>query len=242
MVSGSNKVSLSHKEPKRTSTAIGNILLYTNVANEIGMAQGWSAAQIEALCEDMLVAIRNRSLQTRNKLTGIPNKEPLDTPWHLVHPDDVNEWLERQGLDYRWVSPNIRIPAVGVESVVSLGSVTVETSPLRLPIVAEPAVGAPVIQRNMASVPSQQHSTKTQRRDSITPVIELAQKGCRDPQDTAEVWAALQVLANNKHPPLLRTEDNGIAYLYGDGVKIFTRDALDKRLHPEKRGKPGKRR
>lgn len=83
-----------------------------------------------------------------------------------------------------------------------------------------------------ASVPN---VTKT-RRDSLTPVIELAQKQCSNSQDTAEVWGVLMTLANKQHPPLIRTEGNGIDYLFKDSVKTFTRDALNKRLHPEKRG------
>jgi hypothetical protein len=85
------------------------------------------------------------------------------------------------------------------------------------------------------------HSTKP-RRNVLTPVIELAKHQCLNPADTAEVWAALLVLANCKHPPLIRTEEKGIEYLSGDGLKTFTRDALNKRIHPTKRGKPGKRR
>lgn len=73
------------------------------------------------------------------------------------------------------------------------------------------------------------HSTKA-RRDTLTPVIEFAQTQCINPQDTAEVWGKLQVMANDKHPPFLRTADGGLDYLYRDTVKVFTRDALGKRL------------
>jgi len=53
MTSGSHKVSASNK--KHALTAIGNIFLFTDVANEIGRAYGWSTAQIEKLpCPDFL--------------------------------------------------------------------------------------------------------------------------------------------------------------------------------------------
>jgi hypothetical protein len=86
------------------------------------------------------------------------------------------------------------------------------------------------------------HSTKTARRDTLTPVIELAQKQCRNPTDTAEVWAALLVLAEKKTGPLIGATEDGLQYLKSGVVAYLNREALDKRLHPEKRGKPGKRR
>ena len=242
MGSGSNKVSANDKP--HTFTAIDNIFPYTQVAREIGEAQGWDELAIQALTVRMLEAITSRSprLLTRGRLTGLPNREPSEVVLHLVHPDDVNEWLKGQGLGYRWVSPNIRIPAFCVESVVSLGSGTVGTSQLRLPIVAEPAVGARVIQRDTVSVPSQQHSTKTARRDSIAPVIDLAKSKCHNQQDTAEVWAQMEVLAQEEKPPFQGSMAEGLKYTKKGEVHYFTRDALDKRLHPEKRGTPAKRR
>ena len=74
------------------------------------------------------------------------------------------------------------------------------------------------------------HSTKA-RRDALTPVIELAQKECRNPQDTAEVWAVLLVLAEKKHAPLRGATEDGLQYLKGGVAAIFNRDALRKRLY-----------
>lgn len=73
------------------------------------------------------------------------------------------------------------------------------------------------------------HSTKA-RRDALTPVIELAQEKCRNPKDTAEVWAALAVLAEKKHPPLLGATEDGLQYLNSGAAAIFKRDSLRKRL------------
>ena len=74
------------------------------------------------------------------------------------------------------------------------------------------------------------HLTKT-RRDVLTPVIELAQKQCRNHQDDAEVWGQLQALANNKHPPLIGATEDGVQYLKKGLADFFTRDALRKRLN-----------
>ncbi len=73
------------------------------------------------------------------------------------------------------------------------------------------------------------HSTKT-RRDSLTPVIEQAQRQCSDPQDTAAVWAALLVLAEMKTAPLIGATEDGLQYLKNGTAASLNRDALRKRL------------
>lgn len=81
------------------------------------------------------------------------------------------------------------------------------------------------------------HSTKPARRDTLDPVIEHAQGRCKDPQDTAQVWAQLQRLAQDEHAPLLAATHEGLKYTKNGDAAYFTRDALDKRLHPERRAK-----
>lgn len=73
------------------------------------------------------------------------------------------------------------------------------------------------------------HSTRA-RRNTLTPVIELAQAQCRNPKDTAEVWAALQVLAEKKHPPLIGGTEDGLQYYEAGEAAIFKRKSLGKRL------------
>lgn len=73
------------------------------------------------------------------------------------------------------------------------------------------------------------HSTKT-RRDSLTPVIELAQKQCKNQNDTAEVWAALLVLAEKKTGLLIGATEDGLQYLKDGTAANFNREALRKRL------------
>lgn len=73
------------------------------------------------------------------------------------------------------------------------------------------------------------HSTKT-RRNTLTPVIEQAQKQCIDPQDTAAVWAALLVLAEKKTAPLIGATEDGLQYLKNGAAASFTRNALRQRL------------
>lgn len=73
------------------------------------------------------------------------------------------------------------------------------------------------------------HSIKT-RRDALTPVIEFAQGQCRDPRDTAEVWAVLQVLAEKKTAPLIGATEEGLQYLKNGNAANFNRESLRKRL------------
>ena len=73
-------------------------------------------------------------------------------------------------------------------------------------------------------------TTKDRRRDTLTPVIELAQSQCRNRQDTAEVWGRLQVLAESKSPPLIGATEDGLQYLKNGVAAIFKRDDLGKRL------------
>jgi len=94
----------------------------------------------------------------------------------------------------------------------------------------EPApAGAAAVVRHLTN--------EAQRRDILDPVIELAQSKCHDPTDTAQVLAQLQVLAHEEHPPLLASTTDGIKYTKMGEPAYLTRDALNKRLHPEKRQK-----
>ena len=83
------------------------------------------------------------------------------------------------------------------------------------------------------------HLTKT-RRDTLTPVIEFAMSKCRQASDTAEVWAQLQQLAAEKHPPLIGQVEEGLQYRLSGEVKYFTKHALDGRLQRSKKKGPTK--
>ena len=74
------------------------------------------------------------------------------------------------------------------------------------------------------------NSTIKPRRNTLTPVIELAQKQCSGPNDTSEVWAALMVLAEKKHAPLLGATEEGLQYLENGATAYFSKRSLRKRL------------
>ncbi len=169
---------------------------------------------------------------------------------------DVVEWLKFLKLDANIFAAKYCVnDAVITAGTVEAGTVVV---PAREPVwyrrsvapvaVIAPAVALPdapvvgVSTSKPAASGTVTHSTKAPRRYTLTPVIELAQSKCRNPTDTAEVWAQLLVLAENRTAPLIGATDEGLQYLDKGTAAIFTRDALNKKLHPEKRGAPGKRR
>ncbi len=80
------------------------------------------------------------------------------------------------------------------------------------------------------SLHTQRNSTIKKRRNTLTPVIELAQKQCSDPNDTSEVWAAMLVLAEKKHAPLLGATEQGLQYLNEGTAAFFSKRSLRKRL------------
>lgn len=103
--------------------------------------------------------------------------------------------------------------------------VLMQSAPAKSTTTAAP----PVVASDCNALPVFGHSTKT-RRNGLTPVIEQAQRACKDRTDTAEVWATLQVLAEKKTPPLIGATEAGLQYLKHGCAEIFTRDALRKRL------------
>ena len=120
--------------PPSTLTTINGIFPYTQAAREIGEAQGWPECVTAAFTGRMLEAILGQppALLTRGRLTGLRNRQPSEVVLHLVHPDDVNEWLESSGLDYRWLNPNVNTPdihevAAGEAPTAPLNNKTAET-------------------------------------------------------------------------------------------------------------------
>ena len=93
------------------------------------------------------------------------------------------------------------------------------------------ATPAPVVAASDGPAPPRTVTNSTKaRRDTLTPVIEQAQKKCTDPSDTAAVWAALLVLAEKKNPPLIGATEDGLQYLKGGSAEIFKRKSLGQRL------------
>ena len=72
----------------------------------------------------------------------------------------------------------------------------------------------------------------TKRRDSLTPLIEQAQRECNDPHDTSEVWNKLSVFAHKGVAPFFGVAQEGLKYLDDRGdVQFFSKAALGKRLN-----------
>lgn len=181
-----------------------------------------------------------------NGLTGAPFCEALQQPEYQKTPEyqaeynravqadidktekQLNEWEnlraetvpEKERKEQKIAALTARINALMASFF--------PTEPQAAPVVEVPASEP----RRVATVT---HTTKTPRSDSISPVIELAQSKCRDPKDTNQVWPQMQVLADSEQAPFIASTEKGLKYHKDGGNAYFTRNALDKRLHPEKR-------
>ncbi len=96
--------------------------------------------------------------------------------------------------------------------------------------------------------PTEPHSepssspTQRSRRDLLTPLIEIAQQGCKNPYDTPAVWTKLLAMAREKRAPLLGATEAGLQWLdTDDSLQNLSRKSLGERLRRQKRAgtKPG---
>lgn len=74
-------------------------------------------------------------------------------------------------------------------------------------------------------------TTPASRRDLLTPVIEHAQRLCRNHLDAPEVWSKLQTLARDHYSPLFGITEMGVQYIDAlDSPKILSFRALKERM------------
>lgn len=179
---------------------IKGVFMYQLAASQIAEAEGWSDSQMEALEAEMRWAILNGLLPQRSRKTGMVIAPDAREKLMLVTVNDVNKWLGEKLKD----------DDVKYQWVLQSFATQPQPQPMPLSVVS--------------------NSTKPKRRDSLTPVIEKAKETCRNANDTAEVWAALQVLAEKKQPPLIGVTEDGLQYLKNGIAESFNRDALRKRL------------
>ena len=81
---------------------INGIFMYQQAAREIADAEGWSDSKLVALECEMVSAINDHSLPVRSRETGMVAKHDAWNPLSLVTVEDVNTWLEKKGVPYRW--------------------------------------------------------------------------------------------------------------------------------------------
>lgn len=81
----------------------GTTLTIGDAAKAIATEQGGGANSERTLCRQMMDAARDGSLTVRHPHSGLPYRpDPVRDFYELVTPDDVNDWLARQGASYRW--------------------------------------------------------------------------------------------------------------------------------------------
>ncbi|MDO8778499.1 MAG: hypothetical protein Q7K57_59245 [Burkholderiaceae bacterium] len=145
-----------------------------------------------------------------------------------------SEFISPEVVHWARAAPSMR-DMVAAATARAVPIVTVTPEPQTAPVVTESACDTPATDTAQPALlktekaTSVVHSTKA-RRSTLKPVIELAQSGCRNPKDTAEVWAVLLVLAEKKTAPLIGATEEGLQYLKGGTAEIFTRKSLGQRL------------
>jgi hypothetical protein len=93
-----------------------------------------------------------------------------------------------------------------------------------------PACVADSQHRPADAVVAKSPTTKSRRRDTLAPVIERAQRQSLDKNDTAQVWAQLQAMADDAQAPLISSTKEGVKYHRAGADALFKREDLRKRL------------
>lgn len=81
---------------------IDGVYLYQQAAREIADAEGWDDSKLEAFEAEMANAVNDGSLPIRSRKTGMVIAHDALNELTLVTVDDVNDWLERKRVPYRW--------------------------------------------------------------------------------------------------------------------------------------------
>lgn len=184
------------------------------------MAYGAARLNLE---NELTQAVSDGLLTVRNRyglgIHTFPHGDALQQA--VLMPDELRPFLNARGIELRIT---LHGNGPGYQTLENTAAAMQEQiQPLTTPEVNEQALSG---SNERLSVT---HSKKM-RRDSLTPVIELAQTKCRNPLDAAEVWTSLMVLANDEQGPLLGMRGKNIGYMTGDENKEFTRKALGARL------------
>lgn len=135
----------------------------------------------------------------------------------------IDEWIAEQSAH-----PEARHRAV---EVVSATPAAEPARKLGSPSAKPQAVAhAPVVTDSASNAPGRA------RRDLLVPVIEAAQKECKDPFDTSAVWAPLSQMAQAGKRPLVGLSDEGIKWVdANDEIQFLKRKNLGERLRRMKR-------
>lgn len=81
---------------------IPGVYMYQQAAREIADAEGWSDVKLQALLDVMQSAMDDGSLPTRCRKTAMVIAPNLLDSLPIVTVDDVNVWLEKRDVRYRW--------------------------------------------------------------------------------------------------------------------------------------------
>lgn len=192
----------------RFDTDVGRLISIAEYPDETmldaRMKHDWriGAALLDAVKQGRLCV---RDCQTRFPLK--PDAPSLDVLSSLVSVNDLREFVADLGYDVQ-VEHETEISVPQQQKMLQAGPAAHD----------EPGQAAP--------------STRLRtRRDLMTPVIESAQRQCKDPYDAAEVWNVLVRMCKGGHGPMFGVTEDGIQWADSeDTVCIFSVKNLGDRL------------
>lgn len=204
------------EELKERRNAAGFYTL-EEASQALGAQQGMHDGARQSLEERMMEAARDGSLTVRDPHTDLPFRPAVVRSfWERVTPADVNAWLERCGVPYRWNAPTVEPEGAATQTREVNGDNGLPTATV--------------------------HRLEGGRSDFLREAIQRAIQTAGT-RDTAAVFMALRQMALNVEDPFTGLVDNkGLHYTdHNNKVQPFTRDALRKRLNPDARGKKSAR-
>ena len=188
---------------------------------------------VEIWAVELRKAVSAGEIQARDPVTLLV-LETLPDGWEwLLSMADADKFIAARGMEWRFGEVALHLFNEFEQAIQNRRFPPwTRTAPATVTTPAQsPATPAPMVAASDGPAPLRTviNSTKA-RRDTLTPVIEQAQKQCTDPSDTAAVWAALLVLAEKKTAPLIGATEEGLQYLKGGTAEIFKRKSLGQRL------------
>lgn len=118
-------VAVPHKSPRdfkpwetlpQAFNVIDGVYMYQQAAREIADAEGWDDSRLEAFEAEMAIAVNDGSLPIRSRKTGMVIAPDSLDALSLVTVDDVNEWLERKRVPYRWKLQSVATNSKAIET------------------------------------------------------------------------------------------------------------------------------
>jgi len=200
---------------------ISGVYMHEQAAREIADAEDWSDEKLQALLDAMQGALKDGSLSTHCRQTGMTIPANAPDSLGLVTAAGVNAWIEKRGATYRWNVAAPVLPPADEVPVSQAASASEPVTPAAVPSLSA-VVALPVSTRRAAPANTQEDKAQKiriepQGGDSLTPTIWSI---CYDLKDAEKsiapryVMSQLKERADKRLHPLIGTTAGGVKYEY----------------------------